>query len=105
MSEPVSMPLDPMAAAGRSLQAHAEAQVERRLQREIRDRLTPWLPSVLHPLLPGVGGTVEGRVKHAISRWFWGIVSSIVFFVVFFGLVGGVLLFTAAAVLWAVFLA
>ncbi len=47
-----------------------------------------YLPKMLWPLIPGVGGSVADNAKAGVSKWFWGIVTSVVFSLVFFAIFG-----------------
>lgn len=47
-----------------------------------------YLPRVLWPLIPGVGGSVADNAKAGVSRWFWGLVSSAVISLLFFAVFG-----------------
>ena len=104
MSEPAApFPPDPMSQTAARLGELAGVAAKDRLLREIRSRLKAVLPKVLHPLIPGERGTVAGNARAAASKWVWGVVGSVVFSVVFFGIFGlataGVLLVIAWAVL------
>lgn len=45
-----------------------------------------YLPKWLWPLIPGVGGSVTENAKAGVSKWFWGIVTSVIISLVFFAI-------------------
>ena len=94
---------DMRARTGQAMSDHAQSMAAGMIQRKIRDTLKPYLPRFLHPLLPGVRGSVKERVakdvKRSISRWIGGCVFTILFMTVFFGLAGGILIF-AGVTIW-----
>lgn len=104
MSEPAAhSPPDPMSQTGARLTELAGVAVKNRALREVRSQLKGVLPRVLHPLIPGERGTVAGNARAAASKWAWGVLGSLVFSVVFFGIfalaTAGVLLLVAGALL------
>jgi hypothetical protein len=72
-------------------------------QRKLRQLVKSYVPKVLHPLIPGEHGSVVANAQRAVSRWFWGLVTSAVISLVFFAIFGvavlGFGLVTAYAVL------
>ncbi len=44
--------------------------------RRLRSLAKGYLPRVLWPLIPGVGGSVGANLKASASRWVWGLVTS-----------------------------
>ncbi len=96
-----ALPPNPIDSAGTALASGAQDMAASQLRRAIKRRL----PRILHPLIPGEGGTVREaagkQAKRAIGRWISGVLFSLFFFAVFFGLVASVLVFTAGAVVWA----
>ncbi len=96
-----TLPPTPMQSAGTALASGAQDMVATRMRRAVKRKL----PRFLHPLIPGEGGTVREaagkQAKRAVSRWISGVLFSIFFFTVFFGLVAAILTFTVGAVVWA----
>ena len=39
-------------------------------ERRIRRFVKSYVPKVLHPLIPGEGGSVVARVRAAVQKWF-----------------------------------
>jgi hypothetical protein len=84
-SESVALP-DPMTLArDRMVELGGEAVVDLG-QRRIRRLVKSYVPRVLHPLIPGEGGSVVANARRAVSRWFWGIVTSAIISLVFFAI-------------------
>jgi len=94
----------PMESAASSMKDSLKEEAGNLLVRRIRKELYRRLPKFLHPLIPGHRDSFASAAKKGLSRWFWGLVGSIVFTLIFFVAVGAVLLFSALAVGWAVFM-
>jgi hypothetical protein len=99
---PAGIP-DPMTQA-RNRMAELGAETARDMaERRIRRFVKSYVPRMFHPLIPGERGSVAGNAKRAVSRWFWGLVTSAVISLVFFAFFGiailGFTLFTAYVVI------
>lgn len=66
-------------------------------------KIKQYLPKVLWPLIPGEGGSVEGNVKAAASKWMWGAVTSAIISLVFFAVFALAFVGFALVTLYAVF--
>lgn len=88
MSEAQSqaLPPDPMTQTKNRLAEVAQDKAKDMAIGRAKSFVKGYLPKFLWPLLPGERGTVEGNVRSGISKWFWGLVSSAIFSIVFFGL-------------------
>jgi len=91
----------PMESAAASMKENLKDEAGNMRMRRGRKELYRRLPKFLHPLVPGHRDSFATAAKKGVSRWFWGLVWSAVFFLVFFGLVAAVLTITVAAVGWA----
>ncbi|MEQ1505832.1 MAG: hypothetical protein ABMB14_26595 [Myxococcota bacterium] len=98
-----ALPPDPLTQTQNRMAEVASDKARELAMRKMRTTLKGYLPKVLHPLIPGERGTVEGNLKSAASKWMWGTVTSavisLVFFAVFAVAVLGFLAVTAYAVM------
>lgn len=90
-----SLPTSPTDAAAKALGNHARNMAKDTAMRQFRRMAKRHVPRFFHPLIPGVGGSVEANAKRAMGRWISSLIFSVVFFTVFFGMVGAVLIFVA----------
>ena len=102
MSQVQELPPDPMSQTKRRMAELATDTAKDMAMREAKSWIKGYLPRFLWPLLPGERGTVAGEAKKGVSRWFWGMVSSAVFSLVFFAVVAVVLLGVGLIVVYAV---
>ena len=96
------LPPDPMTQTKNRLAEMAADQAKDKAMREAKSFVKGYLPKFLWPLLPGERGTVAGNVQSGASKWFWGLVSSAVFSIVFFGLFALAFVGVALIVVYAV---
>jgi hypothetical protein len=98
MAEPM-LTADPAATAAAQppdLMAHTRARMAELAQdeaksyaeRKLRSFVKSYVPKVFHPLIPGEGGSVVTNAKNAVSKWFWGLVTSAVITLIFFAVFG-----------------
>jgi hypothetical protein len=97
-------PADPLMAHTANRMAEMAGQTAKNMAaREMRSWAKQYVPRMFWPLIPGEGGSVEANMKAGVSRWFWGLVWSAVFSIVFFGIfaiaIVGFLAITGFAVL------
>ncbi len=93
----------PMESAAASLKEKAKNEAGNMMMKRLRKEMYARLPKFLHPLVPGHRDSFAGAAKKGVSRWFWGLVWSAMFFLVFGGVVAATLLFIVVIVLWAIF--
>jgi hypothetical protein len=97
-----ALPPDPMTQTKNRMAELAGQTAKNMAERQLRSTLKQYVPKILWPLIPGERGTVEGNVKAAASKWFWGAVTSavisLVFFAVFAIAIVGFLAVTGVAV-------
>jgi hypothetical protein len=79
-----ALPPDPMTQTKNRLAEVAQDQAKNMAMRQAKSVIKGYLPKFLWPLLPGERGTVAGNVQNGVSKWFWGLVSSAIFSLVFF---------------------
>jgi hypothetical protein len=100
---PAGQPADPMSQAKSRMAELAGETAKDMAWRATVRQIKQYVPRVLWPLIPGEGGSVQDNVKGAASRWFWGLVSSVIisglFFAVFAVAISGFLVLLAYAVL------
>ena len=96
------LPPDPMTQTKNRLAEVAADKAQDMAMREAKSFVKGYLPRFLWPLLPGERGTVSGNVQSGASKWFWGLVSSAIFSLVFFGLFALAFVGVALIVVWAV---
>ncbi|MEQ1566203.1 MAG: hypothetical protein ABMA64_11245 [Myxococcota bacterium] len=96
------MPVDLQTHTAQRLGEVAGDTAKNLAARELRRTVKQYVPKMFWPLIPGERGTVEGNVKSAASKWFWGMVSSAVFSLVFFAVFGLAVLGTLAVIGYAV---
>lgn len=97
------LPPDPMSVARDRMTEIAGDQARGYAERRIRRIIKGYVPRVLHPLIPGEGGTVEGNLKREASRRVRNLIWSAVFSLIFFGLFGCAFLGIGSIVVYAVF--
>ena len=87
MSGSPDLPPDPMTATKNALGARAGEMAQNHVANQIRRQVKGYLPSFLHPLIPGEKGTVGGKLQASASKYIWGVIGSILFTLFFFGAV------------------
>jgi hypothetical protein len=81
-----ALPPDPMTQTKDRMAQLAADKAQQMAIDKTKTMIKGYLPRFLWPLLPGERGTVAGNIESGASKWFWGLVSSAVFSLVFFGL-------------------
>jgi hypothetical protein len=100
---PAQMPPDPMSQAkDRMVELAGETAKDMAWRATVR-QIKGYVPRMFWPLIPGEGGSVQENMKGAASKWFWGLVSSVIisglFFAVFAVAISSFLVFLAYAVI------